>query len=701
MNDGFQRLHSAVQYHVANTLGWPGLRPLQELASGPLTEGRSALLIAPTAGGKTEAALLPILSRMLSEDWRGLSVLYISPLRALANNLEPRLNQLAGMLGRRVALWHGDIGQGQRRAVTREQTDLLLVTPEAVEGILCGSRTDHRALFENLRVVVVDELHAFAGDDRGWQLLALLDRLQHLTTGALQRVGLSATVGNPEALLQWFTAGNDPGVVIQPPTETSSPPEIKVDYVENLENAAQVIASLHSGEKRLVFCDSRARVEELAYLLRERQIEAHASHSSLSAEARQLAERAFAESSNCVIVATSTLELGIDVGDLDRVIQVDAPSTVAAFLQRLGRTGRRAGTSRNCLFLATDADALIRTLALLHLWRQGWVEPLHPPPLPIHVLAQQIFALVHQESNLREADLSEWLRGFLDASRLRGSRAEELLAWLQEEGWLRHLDGRLWLGDKAEARFRGKRFTDLLSVFSAPELFTVLHGRREIGQVHGSSLAGKDEAPPVLTLGARSWRVTRSDHNRRVVFVESTDATGKSRWLGSSRHLRNEHCTAAREVLAGEIPSHLLSRRATTLFAELRDDFAWLEPDGDVPLEVLPNGRLRLWTFMGGLANALLRQAIATLTDCTAGQPQQFYVDLACPGNPEEVRSRLWAMADPARPDIGEDERLPPLKFSETLPAATLSEVQGARYTDSSALERLRHAGIRLVMNTL
>lgn len=258
MNDGFQRLHSAVQYHVANTLGWPGLRPLQELASGPLTEGRSALLIAPTAGGKTEAALLPILSRMLSEDWRGLSVLYISPARPgqqSGASIEP-VGRDARPAGGPVA-WRYRPGPAAGRDTGADGSAAGHAGSSG--GDPCGSRTDHRALFENLRVVVVDELHAFAGDDRGWQLLALLDRLQHLTTGALQRVGLSATVGNPEALLQWFTAGNDPGVVIQPPTETSSPPEIKVDYVENLENAAQVIASLHSGEKRLVFCDSRAR----------------------------------------------------------------------------------------------------------------------------------------------------------------------------------------------------------------------------------------------------------------------------------------------------------------------------------------------------------------------------------------------------------------------------------------------------------
>ena len=145
-------------------------------------------------------------------------------------------------------------------------------------------------------------------------------------------------------MLGWLSAGSERGrEVIRPLRATASRPEVQLDYVGSLANAARVIGRLHRGEKRLVFCDSRSRVEQLALLLREREVETFVSHSSLGADERRLAEQAFANRQNCVIVATSSLELGIDVGDLDRVIQIDAPATVSSFLQRMGRTGRRAG----------------------------------------------------------------------------------------------------------------------------------------------------------------------------------------------------------------------------------------------------------------------------------------------------------------------------------------------------------------------
>ncbi len=144
-------------------------------------------------------------------------------------------------------------------------------------------------------------------------------------------------------------------------------------------NAAKVIASLHRGEKRLVFCDSRQLVEELGHTLRTLNVTTFLSHASLSVEERRLAEAAFAEARDCVIVSTSTLELGIDVGDLDRVIQINAPGTVASFLQRLGRTGRRPGKRRNCLFLALTEDALLHAAGLLTVWGNGWVEPVTAP----------------------------------------------------------------------------------------------------------------------------------------------------------------------------------------------------------------------------------------------------------------------------------------------------------------------------------
>nr|WP_239375109.1 helicase-related protein [Frankia sp. Cj5] len=248
--------------------------------------------------------------------------------------------------------------------------------------------------------MIVDEVHVFAGDDRGWHLLAVLERLRRIIaaeaadSGAgrpeLQVVGLSATVGNPADLLRWLQGsgvGRRPGLVVAPdvPVATASaagppPGEIELDYIGSVPNAAKVLATLHQGEKRLVFCDSKQLVEQLGSELRARGVTTFLSHASLSVDERRRSEEAFTQARDCVIVTTSTLELGIDVGDLDRVIQLNAPSSVASFLQRLGRTGRRSGTVRNCLFLTLTQDALVQAAGLLLLWGRGWVEPVVAPP---------------------------------------------------------------------------------------------------------------------------------------------------------------------------------------------------------------------------------------------------------------------------------------------------------------------------------
>lgn len=183
---GFDRLHPGVQHHVVNSLGWAGLRPLQDQAVDPILAGSHVLALAPTVGGKTEAAVLPLLSRILTEGWRGLSVLYVCPLRALLNNLHPRLERYAGFVGLRAGLWHGDVSGPARTRIFDDPPELLLTTPESLEAILMSARRDHATFFAGLRTVMIDEVHAFRGDDRGWHLLAVLERLSVVAGRDLQ-----------------------------------------------------------------------------------------------------------------------------------------------------------------------------------------------------------------------------------------------------------------------------------------------------------------------------------------------------------------------------------------------------------------------------------------------------------------------------------------------------------------------------------
>lgn len=701
--DPVDRLDPVVLHHVVNTLGWPDLRLLQRAAINPLMDGEDAVLLAPTAGGKTEAACLPIPSAMSEQRWSGTSVLYLCPLKALLNNLVTRVDSYAQWLGRRAELWHGDTKESQRRRIRMDSPDILLTTPESLEAMLIAVKTDHAHLLGNVQAVVVDEVHAFAGDDRGWHLLAVLERLEQVTGHPIQRIGLSATVENPEQLLTWLQgsdAGKRPGRVIAPDlavaraaattadtSRGSARPagEVELDYVGSLDNASKLIANLHRGEKRFVFCESRRQVEELGSALRAREVTVFLSHASLSADERARSEQAFAEARDCVIVSTSTLELGIDVGDLDRVIQIDSPRTVASFLQRIGRTGRRPGSTRNCLLLATGKDSLLQAAALLLLWGHGWVEPVTPPPEPRHLVAQQLLAVTLQQHRIGDQLWPEMWNGLVPFDR----SATPVLRHLINECLLEEDGGMLFIGPEAERRFGRRHFIELTASFTAPPQFTVLSGWTEIGQTDPSVLTEERPGPRRLLLAGRSWHVTFVDWGRKRVFVEPVDSGGVATWTsGSLAGLSYTLTRAMRDVLLGADPPVSLTRRAEVCLAEWREE--------DSPQVVHPDGTLitrlgtdvRWWTWAGYRANATLAATLPSVTD-----PIQRPTD-CCVRLREDLTPDMWRVARDGAdggaalvlPDV-DHRAVHGLKFSAALPdrlavatvAARLADFDGAR----------------------
>lgn len=699
----FDRLHPALQHHIVNSLGWPRLRPLQEQAIAPVLDGEHAVLVAPTAGGKTEAAALPVLSRMLSEGWTGLSVLYLCPLRALLNNLEPRLSQYLGFVGRRVALWHGDVGPTARRRILSDPPDLLLTTPESLEVMLISPRVEHEALFRDLRVVVVDELHAFGTDDRGWHLLAVLQRLERLAGRRFQRIGLSATVGNPDQLLEWLTASSDgPRRVVKAPAGFDAQPDVTIDYVGNDENAAAVIAALHRGEKRLVFCDSRSSAEAIADGVTRRGTQTFVSHSSLSADERRRTEQAFAEATDCVIVATSTLELGVDIGDLDRVIQIDAPTQVASFLQRLGRTGRRPSTSRNCLFLARDTDSLVRAVALRQLWLEGYVEQVTPPAAPMHLFAQQLLALCLQEHGLPRDDWRTWIGSHPGFAALSDSERNQIIEFMFERRFLFE-DGGIWsLGTEAEEEFGRRHFLELVSAFTGEELFTVKHGEKDIGRVHFLTFAIRREGPTILLLGGRPWLVQTVDWETKTAYVLPTNEPGLSRWLGSGRALGFDLCRMIARVLVGSVDAANagLSKRGRTALEEVQAMFTWLDAGTD-SIRYRPDGSVDWWTFAGARANACLAETLRSANlkvrrfdnfSMTVDDPSIAAVSDAV----HRIKSGEIVVQLPPVTDAA----LEGLKFSSCLPLELAQTVLQQRATDRHAIECVSSSGTVVVAHS-
>lgn len=623
--------------------------------------------------------MFPLLSNLAESPVRGLSILYVTPLRALLNNLHPRLSGYAAWIGRTVGLWHGDTTDGERRRMQAERPDILLTTPESLEAMLVSTRVDHAHLFADVRSIVVDELHAFAGDDRGWHLLAVLERAQRLAGQRIQRIGLSATVGNPSELLSWLQGATTAAhaSVVESESDVAAPPDLTLDYVGSVKNAATVVASLHQGEKRLVFSDSRAQAEEMAQELRARAVTTFVSHSSLSSDERRRSEQAFAEARDCVVVATSTLELGIDVGDLDRVIQLEAPRTVASFLQRLGRAGRRSGTTRNCLFLATREETLLRAAGLLQLWGSGYVEPVVAPPSPRHITAQQLLALALQEGQFGAASWRDWW-GDLVAMR----DGDEVLQHLRQNGFLEEDSGMLFLGTQAERKFGRRHFMELTSVFTAEPELTVLLGRREIGTIGPVSLASElpEGEPRILLLAGRAWLVTAVDWRRRTVHVVEDTAGGRSRWHGAAPTQSYELTRATRAVLLGSDPPADISRRAVSAFARIRADRARdVDADGTV---LRAGGTDQWWTFAGSRANASLAAALRRVGVAAVGNAECVTgTDL----HRESLRRAGEALtAGETLLDVDTDA-MTGLKFSTALPdslaVATISE----RATDDGA----------------
>ena len=616
----FDRLSPALQYQIVNALGFRGLRPVQEMTAGPLLDGQNAVVLAPTAGGKTEAAFFPLLSRMDTEDWRPVSLIYVAPIRALLNNQEARIERYAGLIGRRSFVWHGDVARSRKQAFCRDPADILLTTPESLEVMLMSPRVPARRLFRGLRAVIIDEVHAFVGDDRGGHLSALLERLARFCGHDIQRIGLSATVGNPDDILAWAAGSSRrAGVVVRAPGQGAAP-EIAIDFVGSLENAARVVAALHPGKKRLVFVDSRRRVEALGKHLRDLGVDTHVTHSSLSSDARRQAEQAFEGGRDCVIVATSALELGIDIGDLDHVLQIDAPTSVAAFLQRMGRTGRRSGTAPNCTFLACDDDALTRAAALIRLWRAGYVEPVALRRRAYHLLAHQIMALAIQEQGIPSSDWWAWIAPATAFAGITAADRAALVAHMLAEDILHQDGGRLGLGLRGEKRYGLRNFAELYAVFSAPRTLAVRWGAHELGNVDAAFVEQEDVGRLRFTLGARTWQATGVDWSGGVVHVQPADRGGLARWQGQPVLLHGALCRAMRDVLTGSEEDPAWSRRARARMARIREEQAFpapVQPQGSHPagwqLETEPGGSLRLWTFAGGRANNLLAKVFESL----------------------------------------------------------------------------------------
>ena len=699
----FARLPARLQQAIVARLRWTALRPVQDLACDAILDGKNCVVLAPTAGGKTEAAMFPVLAGLIERPTSAVGALYVAPIKALLNNQEDRLGLYTEMVGLQRFLWHGDVSQTDRKRFLREPTELLMTTPESLEVMLISSRIPAQTLFADLRVIVIDEVHAMAGTDRGAHLMSVLERLARFTPHDVQRIGLSATVGDPSAILEWLTGSSKrEGVVIDPPHE-KRPRELAVHLDATLSDLATRAAKQAEGKKSLFFCESRAMSEGIADRMRDRGTEVFVHHSSVSLEERQLAEQRFERGKNTSIVCTSTLELGIDVGDLDCVFQSNAPSTVSSFMQRMGRTGRRGG-SPNTTFFCDDPESVLQAVGLVELARDGWVEPVPPQTRCWPTFVHQLFAMTLQFGGLSRERAWEQLSRVPDFSGIEASEFTELIDSMVQREYLFESGGLLSLGARAEKVYGRKNFMELYAVFSTPQYYRVLAaGGREIGSLEQSFV---DDLVVELTsflLGGRAWVVTELSHAQRTVTVRPAPRGKKPSWGGfAPKMLGFELCQRMRRVLTDDAPiAYLADAAAVSTLASYRDDYRELLARAGHAVQ-LDEQAARWWTFAGGRINQTLRYALQQ-TQGWKVIADNLHLRIEGDGlTHATVESAIHALAQPAFwTDLAVWERLiaslPPYrlsKFQDALPPRFQQEMIGRYLLDIQGAQRFLGAGL-------
>jgi ATP-dependent Lhr-like helicase len=614
----FGLLHEKVRRWIWQQ-GWDSLRDIQEMAIPALIGGdRDVVLAATTASGKTEAAFLPIVSRLAAEArgaGAGFEAIYVSPLRALINDQFGRIEALCGELDIPVTKWHGDVAASVKARARKRPQGILLTTPESLEAILVRRGPEAGRLFRSLAYVVVDEMHAFLDAPRGRQLQSLLNRVELAAGHRVARVGLSATLADmrsaatflrpldPDAVTVLQSAAGHSRLMLQlrgyvEPLRPSGPsarpvPDEDAGEAPGVADAAitRHLFETLKGRRGLVFAGSRRRVELVAAGLAEMTEavgapeEFFAHHGSLSREFREEAERRMKDEGRpCSIVCTTTLELGIDIGHVEAIAQLGPGHTVSGMRQRLGRSGRREGQPAVMRVYVTETalgahphplDALrcdtVQAAAMIRLMLRRYNEPPVPGRLDLSTLVQQVLALVAQHGGVTARQAHARLVGsgvfrdvgmplFATVLRRMGHPDVGLLEQAP--------DGTLLPGPQGERVIAGR---DFYAVFMTPEEYKVVTDRgRSLGTVPVDNPYLPEQ---LLILGGRRWKVVEVDGGRREILVTRAYG-GKPPTFGGDPAPPSDEVVAEmlRVYLGDDLPGWM-DPAATGLLAEARDGF--------------------------------------------------------------------------------------------------------------------------------
>ena len=602
----FERLARPIQ-QILWDMQWPSLRPVQEEAIREILGGEADLIIsAQTAAGKTEAAFLPILSRMYKHPAGSVQTLYVGPLKALINDQFRRLEGLCQRAEIPVHRWHGDIDAGRKKALIAKPSGVLLITPESIESLMINRSTSLAQMFRSLQFVVIDEIHALVGSERGTHLRSLLFRLRRYVQENYRIVGLSATLGDAfPVYAHWMRPDGDrPVNLIKGPSGekqllykihayTVTKPVKKKDGQEDDGESSEIPLGLaeemyehFAGRKNLIFANSKSDVEQIADILntrcrqQRRPEEFLVHHGNVSKEVREFTEREMQGRRPRTTVCSSTLELGIDIGNVTAVGQIDPPWSVGSQVQRLGRSGRGEDEPQ-CMRVYVREDALdakaalvdrlypklLRAIAITELMLQDppWVEPPQIDAFDLSTLTHQILSVLAETGGCRASEVFARLcsRGAFRAidsqlfsGVLRSLGSHEIVEQMEQ--------GDLILAPKGEAIVNHYSF---YSAFASNVEYSVIFGSMLIGTLPALDLPQFNDH---FLLAGRRWQVVSVDDDRKEVTVKPARGKKPPRFFGGGGEIHPRVRQMMREVVLGDRPFGYLNATGVQLLKHAR-----------------------------------------------------------------------------------------------------------------------------------
>ena len=591
---------------------WEALRAIQVAAGDAIfNSDENVLLSASTASGKTEAAFFPILT-LFSEDMpRSVGAIYIGPLKALINDQFMRLNDLCAEAEIPVWHWHGDVAQSHKNKLLKNPSGILQITPESLEALLLHKHAYIPKLFGDLRFIVIDEVHSLMRGDRGGQTLCLIERLSRLAGVNPRRIGLSATIGDLESTGKFLASGTGRGVIIpkieskgvkwrlsmehfyvrdpqasQDKQVDGALPELESPTDVAPENADPGIGYIFEhtrGKKCLVFVNSREECEAVTTTLRQYCEAKHEPdrflihHGNLSASYRETAEAVMKDEEQYkTTVTTATLELGIDIGRLERAFQIDAPFMVSSFLQRMGRTGRRDMPPEmwfvmreelpepRALLPTTVPWKLLQGIALVQLYlEERWVEPPKLDRLPFSLLYHQTMSTLASSGEMTPAALASKVLTLNYFHRISKDDFRIMLKHLIETDQIQRTEeGGLIVGIAGEKQINSFKF---YAVFKENEEYTVRWGSQELGTIVLPPPVGEK-----IALAGHVWTVEEIDHKRRLVYCEQVKGKVPAYFGECPGDINTKVLERMRQVLAEEKSYPYLMKNAVARLEQAR-----------------------------------------------------------------------------------------------------------------------------------